>query len=133
MNTNNKLLILLTLFIVTIVSLFYVDSSNKDVKEQFYLYEKTANEIAIIKNLKEYYGDKKSNKRKINNTISKYSSKIANKKEDKNSLEFTVNKLSHKELDSLNKEILNSGVKVIKLNIRKIDANSGELFCKVMF
>lgn len=133
MNTNNKLIVLLAIVILIVTTFIYLKTLKSNVLEQQALYEKTANEILIIKKLKTYYGDKKSNKRKIFNIINIYKKKILTKKEDKNSLEFTVSKLNHKELDALNKSILNSGIKVLKLKIKKLNKNSAELFCKVSF
>jgi len=133
MNPNNKLIILIVLVVLTISSFIYLQTLNSNVDEKFRLYEKTSNEIAIITKLKSHYGTKKINKRKIYNIIDKYGDKTISKKENKTSLEFTISKLNYKELDTLNKEILNSGVKVIKLTINKIDANIGKLSCKVMF
>ena len=133
MNVNNKLIILLTIVILIVTAFIYLKTLKSNVLEQHALYEKTASEILIIKKLKTYYGDKKSNKRKIFNIINKYEKKILTKKEDKSSLEFTVTKLNYKELDALNKTILNSGIKVLKLKIKKLNKNSAELFCKVTF
>lgn len=133
MNTNIRILILLALSVISISMFIYNQMLKNSVSEQFVLYEKTANEIAIIKKLKTYYGDKKSNKRKIYNIIGKYKEKIVTKKEDKSSLEFTISKLNEKELSGLNKTILNSGVKILKLKIKKLNRNSGELYCKVVF
>jgi type II secretory pathway pseudopilin PulG len=132
-DTNKKLIILLVLAILSIVSFLYLQNIQVNQLQSFKSYEKTANEIAIIKQLKEYYGDKKSNTRKINNIIDKYKSKIVNKKEDKNSLEFTATKLNHTELDDINQMLLNSGVKIVKINIKRVDPQTGEFFCKVIF
>ena len=133
MNINNKLIILLTFGIISICTFIYLQKLKTNVLEQSSLYEKTSNEISVIKQLKTYYGDKKSNKRKIYNIINRYTAKTLTRKEDKNSLEFTISKLNHKELDNLNKSILNSGIKVLKFKIKKLNKNSAELFCKVAF
>ena len=133
MNINNKLIILLTFGIISICTFIYLQKLKTNVLEQSSLYEKTSNEISVIKQLKTYYGDKKSNKREIYNIINKYTAKTLTRKEDKNNLEFTISKLNYKELDNINKSILNSGIKVLKFKIKKLNKNSAELFCKVAF
>jgi len=132
-NTNNKLIILAGVAIATLGSLIYLQSIKQNVKQSYSSYEKVANEIAIIKQLKNYYGDKKSNKRKIYTIIDRYKTNTLSKNEDKTSLEFTIGKLKDTTLDTLTKDILNSGVKIVKFNIKRVDANKGELFCKVIF
>ena len=133
LNANTKFIILAVLIVSAFSASLYVEGIKSDIKQSYKLYEKTANEINIITQLKNYYGDKKTNQRKIENITNNYKSKITNKKEDKNSIEFTISKLNYKELDSLNSELLSSGVKVVKLSIKRIDAHTGELFCKVLF
>jgi len=133
LNTNTKFIALALLVVLTISSMLYIQTLKETVDQNYKNYEKTANEITIIKQLKEYYGDKKSNKRKIYNILNNYKSKTVSKKEDKASIEFTISKLNYKELDSLNSELLSSGVKVVKLSVKRVDAHTGELFCKVMF
>jgi len=133
LNTNTKFIALALLVVLTISSMLYIQTLKETVQQNYKNYEKTANEITIIKQLKEYYGDKKSNKRKIYNILNNYKSKTVSKKEDKASIEFTISKLNYKELDSLNSELLSSGVKVVKLSVKRVDAHTGELFCKVMF
>ncbi|BFU78360.1 hypothetical protein ALC152_15750 [Arcobacter sp. 15-2] len=133
LNTNTKFIALALLVVLTISSMLYIQTLKETVHQNYKNYEKTANEITIIKQLKEYYGDKKSNKRKIYNILNNYKSKTVSKKEDKASIEFTISKLNYKELDSLNSELLSSGVKVVKLSVKRVDAHTGELFCKVMF
>lgn len=133
MNTNTKLIILAGVAIATLGSLIYLQNIKQNVKKSYSSYEKVANEIAIIKQLKNYYGDKKSNKRKIYTIIDRYKANTLSKNEDKTSLEFTIGKLKDTNLNSLTKDILNSGVKIVKFNIKRVDAHSGELFCKVMF
>jgi len=133
LNTNTKFITLALLVVLTISSMLYIQTLKETVQQNYKNYEKTANEITIIKQLKEYYGDKKSNKRKIYNILNNYKSKTVSKKEDKASIEFTISKLNYKELDSLNSELLSSGVKVVKLSVKRVDAHTGELFCKVMF
>jgi len=133
LNTNTKFIALALLVVLTISSMLYIQTLKETVQQNYKNYEKTANEITIIKQLKEYYGDKKSNKRKIYNILNNYKSKTVSKKEDKASIEFTISKLNYKELDSLNSELLSSGVKVVKLSVKRVDAHTGELSCKVMF
>jgi len=133
LNTNTKFIALALLVVLTISSMLYIQTLKETVDQNYKNYEKTANEITIIKQLKEYYGDTKSNKRKIYNILNNYKSKTVSKKEDKASIEFTISKLNYKELDSLNSELLSSGVKVVKLSVKRVDAHTGELFCKVMF
>lgn len=133
MNINNKLIILLLLFFITISSFMYLQTLQKNKKNEFKNYEKTANEITVIKELKKYYGEKKNNKRKIYNIISIYTNKTLSKKETKTTFEFRINKLSHKQLDKLNNDIINSGVKVMKLTLKRTTPHLAELYCKVMF
>lgn len=133
LNTNTKFIVLALLVVLTISSMLYIQTLKETVQQNYKNYEKTANEITVIKQLKEYYGDKKSNKRKIYNILNNYKSKTVSKKEDKASIEFTISKLNYKELDSLNSELLSSGVKVVKLSVKRVDAHTGELFCKVSF
>lgn len=133
LNTNTKFIALALLVVLTISTMFYIQTLKETVQQNYKNYEKTANEITVIKQLKEYYGDKKSNKRKVYNILNNYKSKTVSKKEDKASIEFTISKLNYKELDSLNSELLSSGVKVVKLSVKRVDAHTGELFCKVSF
>jgi hypothetical protein len=132
-NANTKLLILAVLLLSIISSFFYFQTIQEDSIRSYKSYEKTANEISIISKLKNYYGSKKTNKRKVHTIINKYKSQLVNKKENKNSIEFTITKLNHSQLDTVNREILNSGVNVLQLTITKLDTQTGKLFCKVLF
>ena len=133
MSINNKLVVLAILIVITLGSFIYLQKLQETQHSTFKAYEKTSNEIEIITKLKNYYGEPKKNKRKIYNIIAKYKKNTLSKKETKKTLEFTISKLKHKELDALNKQILNSGLRIVKLTINKKTSNTGELFCKVMF
>ena len=130
---NFKVIILLVLFIVSVVMSLYVKDSTESADENRLSYHKLSKELNIIKQIDSYYGKKTQNKRKINSIISKYNNQMVYKKENKKSIEFKISKLNDKKLNKLNKEILNTGLKISRLKIKRLNSHISEFSCKVIF
>jgi len=133
MNINYKIIILSCLLIGLLSVGVYLKTSINKLHEKRDSYHKISKELHIIKQIDSYYGEKRKNKGKVNSIIGKYSNRIVYKKANKKSIEFKISKLNNKTLDKLNKEILNAGLKISMLKIRRINNQFSEFSCKVVF
>ena len=133
MNTNYKVIILIGLFLGSIAMSVFLKSSTKSVDENRLSYHKLSKELHVIKQIDSFYGKKTQNKAKIFSIINKYNNNVIYKKEDKKSIEFKISKINDKMLNKLNKEIINAGLKITMLKIKRLDAHMSEFSCKVVF
>ena len=133
MRLNLKIILLsVSIIIIICLSVLYINSIDT-IDESKYSYHKLENEINNIKIIKQRYGKKQVNKRKINRIISPFNQNVIFIKEDKNALEFKITNINKNDLYKLTKVILNNGFKILNFKIKRISPNRAELNCKVLF
>ena len=131
-NINIKLGILLVLLVSILgIGLWSLNSTKKlqDEKKSFH---KLAKELHLIKGIKAYYGEVKTNKKRLDILISKYKKDIISVKEDKGSMEFKIGNLNKDDVNNIVKNLVNKGFKVLQMKIDRASAEKAELSFKVL-
>jgi hypothetical protein len=131
LNIKIVLLSILGLLIISVSLLF--SGSTKELSSSKESFHKLAKELQIIENIKNYYGDEKTNQKKLHRLTDQYKKNIVFLKEEKDNIEFKMANLSKDKLYQVTKNIVDGGFKVLNLKVSRMDDNKAEFNCKVLF